>query len=104
MFSHRYGYEGTIHVEAGVAFAADQERRLLAGPHRTEMPCRPIRSVGAHATPAVTPTDDVRQTPGAGALAASILLDMLDGRGEQPRQVILPTQLVIRSSCGASPA
>lgn len=34
------------------------------------------------------------------ALATEILLDMLDGKFTGPKQVILPTQLVIRQSCG----
>ena len=37
-----------------------------------------------------------------GALAASILLDLIENPDSQPRQVLLPTRLVIRESCGAA--
>ena len=37
-------------------------------------------------------------------LAAQRLLDMLAGRAVDPRQVVLPTELVVRESCGCSTA
>jgi len=37
-----------------------------------------------------------------GAAALTLLLDLIDGRVENPYQVILPLQLVIRQSCGAN--
>jgi LacI family transcriptional regulator len=36
-----------------------------------------------------------------GAMATNLLIDLIEGRIESPRQVLLPTQLVIRQSCGA---
>ena len=38
-----------------------------------------------------------------GAQATALLLDMIEGKVTEPQQVILPTQLVIRQSCGANP-
>lgn len=114
-FSHRSGYEGTIQLlERGVdaIFAANDitARGVLQALHERNIAVPDqIALVGFDDLPTalqVTPKlTTVRQPTGErGALAASILLDMLDGRGEQPRHVILPTQLVIRSSCGAAPA
>jgi LacI family transcriptional regulator len=37
-----------------------------------------------------------------GAEAAALLLDLIKGNYETPRQILLPTQLVIRQSCGAA--
>ncbi|MCZ7672215.1 MAG: substrate-binding domain-containing protein [Chloroflexi bacterium] len=36
-----------------------------------------------------------------GAMAAEILLDIIQTGTEPPRRIILPTELVIRQSCGA---
>jgi LacI family transcriptional regulator len=36
-----------------------------------------------------------------GATATSLLVDMIEGVQEGPRQIVLPTHLVIRQSCGA---
>ena len=36
-----------------------------------------------------------------GVIATSLLLDLIEGKVEGPRQILLPTQLVIRQSCGA---
>lgn len=36
-----------------------------------------------------------------GNLATSLLIDLIEGRTEGPRQIILPTQLIIRETCGA---
>jgi LacI family transcriptional regulator len=36
-----------------------------------------------------------------GAMATNLLLDLIEGVVDGPRQVLLPTQLVIRQSCGA---
>jgi LacI family transcriptional regulator len=36
-----------------------------------------------------------------GAYAARLLMDLIEGRVEGPQHVVLPTQLVIRQSCGA---
>lgn len=37
-----------------------------------------------------------------GAMAARVLIDMLQGKLSSPQHVLLPTQLVIRGSCGAA--
>ncbi len=37
----------------------------------------------------------------AGALAVEMLIDILDNGAEPPRRIILPTELVIRASCGS---
>lgn len=37
----------------------------------------------------------------AGALAVETLIDILENGAEQPRRIMLPTQLVIRASCGS---
>jgi LacI family transcriptional regulator len=37
-----------------------------------------------------------------GQLAAETLMDMLDERSSRPRRIILPTELVIRASCGSN--
>jgi DNA-binding LacI/PurR family transcriptional regulator len=39
-----------------------------------------------------------------GALATSILLDIIECSPDEPRQVLLPTELVVRESCGAAAA
>lgn len=36
-----------------------------------------------------------------GIVATNLLLDLIEGRVEGPRQILLPTQLVIRQTCGA---
>ena len=36
-----------------------------------------------------------------GATAADVLLDLIEGKADSPQHVLLPTQLVIRESCGA---
>lgn len=52
-----------------------------------------------HVTPQLT---TVRQPiHHKGMLATSILLDLIEGKIKPPQQVLLPTQLVIRQSCGA---
>lgn len=36
-----------------------------------------------------------------GAYAARLLVDLIEGRLESPQHIVLPTQLVVRQSCGA---
>ncbi len=53
----------------------------------------------AEATPPLT---TIRQpTTQQGADATSLLIDLIEGVVQGPRQILLPTQLVIRESCGA---
>ena len=35
-----------------------------------------------------------------GAVAAEILIDLIEGKRTEPANIILPTELVIRQSCG----
>jgi len=52
----------------------------------------------AHATPPLT---TVRQPIGrAGTVAAETLFDIIENPGLPPRRIVLPTELVIRASCG----
>jgi LacI family transcriptional regulator len=36
-----------------------------------------------------------------GEVAARLLIDVIEGRAQSPRHILLPTELVIRQSCGA---
>jgi DNA-binding LacI/PurR family transcriptional regulator len=36
-----------------------------------------------------------------GAIAAETLIDLIEHPDSQPRRILLPTELVIRQSCGA---
>ncbi len=54
----------------------------------------------ARTNPALTTIRQPVQQKGAAAL--TLLLDLIDGKVENPYQVILPLQLVIRQSCGAN--
>jgi LacI family transcriptional regulator len=42
--------------------------------------------------------------PEMGALAARMLIDLLDGKTDFPEQVVLPVSLTVRQSCGANAA
>ena len=54
------------------------------------------------ATTADPPLTTVRQPiQRAGALAVEMLIDILENGAEPPRHIILPTELVIRASCGS---
>jgi LacI family transcriptional regulator len=54
------------------------------------------------AATSVPPLTTVRQpVRRMGALAAETLLDIIDEGAEPPRRIILPTELVIRQTCGA---
>ena len=55
------------------------------------------------ATKATPPLTTIRQPiQQKGALAAQLLIDLIDGKTKSPHQILLPTQLVIRQSCGAN--
>jgi LacI family transcriptional regulator len=55
--------------------------------------------ISAHAAPPLTtvlsPIDDISTR------ATEILIDAIRGKPIEPRQVVLPTKLVVRRSCGA---
>jgi len=58
-------------------------------------------SLAAHTNPPLT---TVRQpTQRMGMLATETLIDIIQHPDSQPRRLILPTELVVRSSCGAIP-
>lgn len=52
----------------------------------------------------VTPTLTTMHHPirEKGAVATQLLLEMIEGQRSQPQQILLPTYLVIRQSCGAA--
>jgi LacI family transcriptional regulator len=51
----------------------------------------------------VPPLTTMRQpTPRSGAMAAELLIDMIEKPSPAPRKMILTTELVIRASCGAN--
>lgn len=56
--------------------------------------------IAAKATPPLTSVRQPIQEKGAAAV--NLLLDLIDGKVEGPQRIILPTQLVIRDSCGAT--
>jgi LacI family transcriptional regulator len=56
--------------------------------------------VAIKATPQLTTIRQPIQEKGA--VAARLLMDLIEGKAQNPHQVILPTQLVIRQSCGAN--
>jgi DNA-binding LacI/PurR family transcriptional regulator len=53
---------------------------------------------GLHSSPPLTTMRHPIQQKGA--MATSMLLDIIEGNITSPRQILLPTQLVIRKSCG----
>jgi LacI family transcriptional regulator len=56
--------------------------------------------IAAHTDPALT---SVRQPiPRTGALAADTLIDLIEDPHAAPRRIVLPTELVLRASCGAN--
>jgi LacI family transcriptional regulator, repressor for deo operon, udp, cdd, tsx, nupC, and nupG len=60
-----------------------------------------IRLASAVRPALTTVRQPMRET---GRLAAERLVGMLDGRSPEPRQVVLPTELVVRASCGCGEA
>ena len=54
--------------------------------------------LASQSTPALT---TIRQSiPRMGTVAAETLIDMIENAAEPPRHLILPTELIIRESCG----
>ncbi len=112
-FSHRSGYEGMKKllprgvdavfagndITARGVLQALQEARVRV-PDDIALIGFDDLPTANHVTPKLT---TVRQPiEEKGALAASILLDLIENPGSAPRQVLLPTRLVIRESCGAA--
>jgi LacI family transcriptional regulator len=112
-FSHRSGYEGMkklLDQGLDAVFAGNDitARGVLQALNEAQVRVPDdVALVGfddlptaVHVTPKLT---TVRQPiEEKGRLAASILLDLIENADSQPRQVLLPTQLVIRESCGAA--
>lgn len=112
-FSHRSGYEGTMPlIERGVdaIFAGNDitARGVLQALHERNIRVpEQVALIGFDDLPTAMQVHPklttVRQpTEERGEVAASILLDLLEGRQTQPRQVVLQTKLVIRESCGSA--
>jgi LacI family transcriptional regulator len=56
-----------------------------------------------HAATADPPLTTIRQPiQQTGVLAVEMLIDILENGADPPRRIILPTELVIRASCGSS--
>jgi LacI family transcriptional regulator len=57
------------------------------------------------ATRTTPPLTTIRQpVQQKGSVAASLLIDVLEGQLHGPQRILLPTELVIRQSCGAIPS
>ena len=110
-FTRRSGYLGIRKLmQAGVdaVFAASDIMALGAMDALQEMRLKvpdDVAIVGfddlPNATNANPPLTTLRQPVELkGATAAELLLDLLAGKAQTPTQILLPTQLVIRESCG----
>jgi LacI family transcriptional regulator len=58
-------------------------------------------SVSRHVSPPLTTVRQPSQQLGSAAVDA--LLNLVDGKGDDPTDVVLPTRVVIRASCGCRP-
>ncbi len=56
--------------------------------------------VASSVTPALTTVHQPLET--IGQVATSLLLDMIERQDFSPRRIVLPTQLIVRDSCGGS--
>lgn len=111
-FSHGSGYQGAkklLEQQVDALFAANDitARGALQALHevRIRVP-EDIALVGFDDLPTasqLTPKLTTVRNPveEKGQVAASILLDLIANPGSLPRQVTLPTQLIVRESCGA---
>ncbi len=112
-FTHRSGYEGMkrlLEQRVDALFAASDitARGALLAMQEAGV-CVPddVAVVGfddlATATQVTPPLTTVRQPiEEKGARAAELLIRLIEGSLHGPQQILLPTQLVIRQSCGAS--
>jgi DNA-binding LacI/PurR family transcriptional regulator len=112
-FSHRSGYLGMQallehHVDAVFAASDITARGVLQALHEAQVSTPDeVALVGFDDLPTalqLTPKLTTVQNPieEKGALAASILLDMIENADNTLHHVLLPTKLVIRESCGAA--
>jgi LacI family transcriptional regulator len=111
-FSHGAGYLGTKqlveqHVDAIFAANDITARGVLQALHETHIRVPDdIALIGfddlptaSQLSPRLTTVRNPVQEKGQ--MAASILLDLIEDPGSGPRQVTLPTELIVRESCGA---
>ncbi len=114
-FSHHHGYEGAKSLMAhkpDAIFAASDTIALGAIQAIEEADLsvpRDIAIVGFddldEASKSKPQLSTIRQlVRQKGAAAANLLIDMIKGDSPEPRQIVLPTELVIRESCGAQSA
>jgi LacI family transcriptional regulator len=111
-FTETSGYEGMRRLlphEPDAVFVASDTMALGA--------LRALRGAGKHVPDevALVGFDDTPQAATAnpslttirqpiqqtGVLAVEMLIDMLENGGDPPRRIVLPTELVIRASCGS---
>lgn len=111
-FSHRSGYLGTkklLQQQVDAIFAASDitARGVLQALHEEQVSVPDeIALVGFDDLPTalqLTPRLTTIRNPieEKGAVAASILLDLIENPDIKPSHVLLPTELVVRDSCGA---
>ncbi|MBI5961010.1 MAG: LacI family DNA-binding transcriptional regulator [Chloroflexi bacterium] len=112
-FSQRSGYEGTQallqqKIDAIVASSDITARGVLQALHEAEIRVpEDVAVVGFDDLPTaaqvIPPLTTVHQPiEERGRLAAGLLIDLVEGKLEGPQQILLPTELVIRQSCGAA--
>jgi len=111
-FDHEGGYRGMQQLlmqKVDAVFAASDltARGALQALHEAQIAVPDdIAVVGFDDLPTAVqvspPLTTVRQPiEQKGAIAASILIDFIEGKVSELQQIVLPTQLVIRESCGA---
>ncbi|MBI5961819.1 MAG: LacI family DNA-binding transcriptional regulator [Chloroflexi bacterium] len=111
-FSHSAGYLGTRqlveqHVDAIFAANDITARGVLQALHETHIRVPDdIALIGFDDLPTASQlsprlTTVCHPVQEKGQMAASILLDLIEDPGSGPHQVMLPTQLIVRESCGA---
>lgn len=111
-FSQQSGYEGAkVLVERGVDAIVAASDIMARGALQAlrELGVRvpgDVAVVGFDDLPTavqtIPPLTTIRQPIAEkGARAAQVLIDLIEGRLDGPQQILLPTELVIRESCGA---
>lgn len=112
MFTQRSGFEGVqqlLSEEFDAIFAANDPMAIGALEALRKAGLRVPEDVAlvgfddlpsaAQSTPALTTINQPLQEKGE--LATHLLLDLIEGKKDRDWQILLPTQLIIRESCGA---